>query len=128
LYASDFLAWRNDTEFLLAAAVNESSSKGVANDGAICLLLKAGDDNAPINLIGWSFANDPETANKKALKMAKIDSSDVRCLYDSQLPISAGLYSLINAIISPEDKDKRPILINNHSQDSMGMAVIVERK
>lgn len=127
-YSADYLAWRNDTNFLLAASVNEHDAPNDNKAGAASILLKAGDDNASINLRGWAIAKDSETATKKALVMACLKATEVTQLDISTSHANPGLYSLIYAINDLKNNNSGPFLLKCHNENFMGIAMIVEKR
>ena len=70
--AADHLAWRDDVNSLLTAAVNEPAELDDYDKGAASILLKAGERTAPINLTGWALAIDCEAAIEQALASASL--------------------------------------------------------
>ena len=57
ILAADHLAWRNDVNHLLAAAVDEPDESDNYENGAASILLKAEEASDPINLTGWATRN-----------------------------------------------------------------------
>ena len=124
--AADHLAWRDDVSALLAAAVDESDASDNYENGAASILLKAGEESAPINLTGWALATDCELAIEQALAKASLNREEVVPIVVPGPPTVAGLWTVIAAIDALKAGEKGPFLISNQGEGSAGAAVILE--
>ena len=124
--AADHLAWRDDVNSLLTAAVDESDESDDYENGAASILLKAGEESAPINLIGWALSTDSKEATEQALVKASLNREEVVPIVVPGPPTVAGLWTVIAAIDALKAGEKGPFLISNQGKGSVGAAVILE--
>ena len=124
--AADHLAWRDDVNHLLAAAVDESDASDHYENGAASVLLKAGEGSAPINLTGWALATNCELAAGQALAKASLNREEVVPMAMPGPPTVAGLWAVIAAMDALKAGAKSPFLISNRGEGSVGAAVILE--
>ena len=125
--SADFMAWRDDTNYLLAGAVDEPGQLDNYQGVAASVLLKAGEETPAINLTGWALAADSETAVLMALAKAHRNLDEVEKIDISGSPASAGLIAVINAINALKNNKPGPYLISNRGTGSVGAAVVLER-
>ena len=123
--AADHLAWRDDVNSLLTAAVDEPSELDNYHNGAASVLLKAGEEPASINLIGWALATDSEVAIERALMEASLTREDVVPIAVPGPPTVSGLWAVIAAVDAFKAGEPGPFLISNRGGGSAGAAVIL---
>lgn len=126
ILAADHLAWRDDVNHLLAAAVDEPDASDNYKNGAASILLEAGEASAPMNLTGWALATNCEVAIERALAKASLNHEEVTPMAVPGPPTVAGLWAVIAAIDALKAGAKRPFLIRNRGKGSVGAAVILE--
>ena len=124
--AADHLAWRDDVSALLAAAVDEPGASDDYDSGAASILLKAGEESAPINLTSWALATDCELATEQALAKAGLSRKEVVPMIVPGPPTIAGLQTVIAAVNALKEGEPGPFLISNQGEGSAGAAVILE--
>ena len=124
--AADHLAWRDDVSALLAAAVDESDASDNYENGAASILLKAGEESAPINLTGWALATDCEVAIERVLAKTSLSREEVVPMVVPGPPTVAGLWTVIAAINALKAGELGPFLICNRGEGSAGAAVVLE--
>ena len=124
--AADHLAWRDDVNHLLAAAVDESDASDNYESGAASVLLETGEASAPINLTGWALATNCELAAERALVQASLNREEVVPMAVPGPPTVAGLWAVIAAMDALKAGTKGPFLISNRGEGSVGAAVILE--
>ncbi len=126
IFAADHLAWRDDVNHLLAAAVDESDESDNYENGAASILLKAGEASAPINLTGWALATNCELATERALANASLNREAVVPMAVPGPPTVAGLWAVIAAMDALKAGANGPFLICNRGEGSVGAAVILQ--
>ena len=124
--AADHLAWRNDVNSLLTAAVDEPGELDNYDTGAASILLKAGEKTGSINLIGWALATDCKGAIEQALARASLKREEVVPIAVPGPPTVAGLWAVIAAINALKLGKQGPFLISSRSEGTAGAAVILE--
>ena len=124
--AADHLAWRDDVNSLLTAAVDEPAELDDYDGGAASILLKAGERTAPINLTGWALAIDCEAAIEQALASASLRREAVVPMAVPRPPTVAGLWAVIAAVNALRAGESGPFLISNRGEGTAGAAVILE--
>ena len=124
--AADHLAWRDDVNHLLAAAVDESDASDNYENGAASILLEAGEASTPINLTGWALAKNCELAAERALAKASLNREEVVPMAVPGPPTVAGLWAVIAAMDALKAGGKGPFLISNRGEGSVDAAVILE--
>ena len=126
ILAADHLAWRDDVNHLLAAAVDEPDESDNYEDGAASILLKAGEASTPVNLTGWALATNCQLATERALAKASLNREEVVPTAVPGPPTVAGLWAVIAAMDALKAGAKGPFLISNRGDVSVGTAVILE--
>ena len=126
ILAADHLAWRDDVNHLLAAAVDEPDESDNYENGAASILLKAGEASAPINLTGWALATNCQLATERALAKASLNREEVVLMAVPGPPTVAGLWAVIAAMDALKTGAKGPFLISNRGEGSVGATVILE--
>ena len=124
--AADHLAWRDDVNSLLTAAVDEPAELDDYDKGAASILLKAGERTAPINLTGWALAIDCEVAIEQALASASLSREEIVLMAVPGPPTVAGLWAVIAAVNALKAGEPGPFLISNRGEGTAGAAVILE--
>ena len=128
IFAANHLAWRDDVNHLLAAAVDEPDESDNYENGAASILLKAGETSDPLNLTGWALATNCELAIQRALAEASLSREEVVPMAVSGPPTVAGLWAVIAAMDALKAGAKGPFLISNRGKGSVGAAVILETR
>ena len=126
ILAADYLAWRDDVNHLLAAAVDESDASDNYENGTVSVLLEAGEVSAPINLTGWGLATDCELAAERALAKASLNREEVVPMAVPGPPTVAGLWAVIAAVNALKAGESGPFLISNRGEGTVGAAVILQ--
>ena len=126
ILAADHLAWRDDVNHLLAAAVDEPDESDNYENGAASILLKVGEESAPINLTGWALATNCELATERALAKASLNREEVVPMAVPGPPTVAGLWTVIAAINALKAGERGPFLISDRGKGSVGAAVILK--
>ena len=124
--AVDHLAWRDDVNSLLTAAVDEPYELDDYGNGAAGILLEAGEKEALINLTGWALAIDCEEAIEQALTSASLSREAVVPMVVQGPPTVAGLWAVIAAVNALKAGEPGPFLISNRGEGTAGAAVILE--
>jgi 3-oxoacyl-[acyl-carrier-protein] synthase II len=128
-FGADYLAWRNDTDSIIIASVNDHVEGENKDACAVGLLLKAGDENSTIRLAGWSMSGNSENATEEALKMAKLRTGDFNSVNVTASSASPGLCALINTIENSGNVTQEYFLIKGERElNSMGIDIIIERR
>jgi 3-oxoacyl-[acyl-carrier-protein] synthase II len=127
---ADYLAWRNDTDVMIIASVDDHEQGKDNHAGAVGLLLKAGDLESPIRLTGWSMSRNFDRETGKTMKMDRLkpgdDTTSVNVISSAASP---GLCSLINTIENIRNAAQHSFLISSERKlNYMGIDVIIERK
>lgn len=123
--AADFLAWRNDTDMMIVAAVDDHDQGKGKPAGAVGLLLKAGDAKFPVHLQSWSMSKDAASMTEEALSKNGYNES----LNITSSSAISGLSAVVNAIEENKNKKNHSVLIRSE-QDLryMGIDIVIERK
>lgn len=126
---ADFISMRDDTDLMIVASVDEWEQDGGKQAGAFGLLLKAGDEKAPIRFKGWSISRNFDQAAAEALKMAGLRTNDITSLKVTSAPAKPGLCTIIETIENMKDTNQQFSLIGSESDaNCMGMNFIIENK
>ncbi len=123
---ADHLAWRDDVNSLLTAAVDEPNELDDYDNGAASVLLTVGEEPASINLIGWALATDCEEAIVQALAKASLNHKDVVPMVVPGPPTVADLWAVIAAIDALKSGEPGPFLISSKDDGTAGAAVILQ--
>lgn len=123
---ADHLAWRDDVNSLLAAAVDEPNKLDDYENGAASILLSVEAEPNYINLIGWALAADREKAINQALSNASLNHEDVIPIIVPGPPTVAGLWAVIAAFDALKSGEPGPFLISSNEQGTAGIAVILQ--
>ena len=123
---ADHLAWRDDLNHLMTAAVDESDELDDYDGGAAGILLQSGGGTAPVNLAGWALASDRQAAIAQALANAYLSREEVVPVVVPGPPAGAGLRAVIAAIRALKRGELGPFLISNQDTGTAGAAVILE--
>ncbi len=122
--AADNLAWRNDTDLMIVAAVDAHDPDTGKAARAAGLLLKAGEEQSPVRLKKWSMF--PAFINKNEETLKTEDNSE--CMQTASSPENHDLCDIINAIKDINKTNRDTIRIrNNRNLDYMGLEIIIER-
>lgn len=124
--AADHLAWRDDVNSLLTAAVDEPNKLDDYNNGAASILMTVEEEPTSINLIGWALATDGEAAIAQALANASLNYKDVIPIAVPGPPSVAGLWAVIAAINALKSGEPGPFLISSNEHGSAATAVILD--
>ncbi len=123
--AADFLTWRNDTDLMIVASVDEheNDNYGVAAG----LLLKAGEIRSPIRLKGWSISGNNDKALERSMEMAGIKRGDIASLSKISFSEDRGLCTLVKEIDNNKSKNLPFILLKNDgNKNRNGIYIILE--
>lgn len=126
--AANYLAWRDDVDALLAAAVDEPNEFDDYDPGAASVLLKAEEEPNAIHLAGWALTTDCEIATEQALAKANISREDVVPMAVPGPPTVAGLWAVAAAINALKAGEPGPFLISNQDGGSAGAAIVLEMR
>ena len=122
---ANHLAWRDDLNHLLTAAVDEPDELDDYDGGAAGILLQAGK-GTPANLAGWALASDRQAAIAQALANAYLSREEVVPIVVPGPPAGAGLRAVIAAISALKRGELGPFLISNQDTGTAGAAVILQ--
>ena len=122
---ADHLAWRDDLNHLMTAAVDEPDELDDYDGGAAGILLQAGK-GTQINLAGWALASDRQAAIAQALANAYLSREEAVPIVVPGPPASAGLRAIIAAISALKRGELGPFLISNQDTGTAGAAVILQ--
>lgn len=122
---ANHLAWRDDLNHLLTAAVDEPDELDDYAGGAAGILLQAGK-GTPANLAGWALASDRQAAIAQALANAYLSREEVVPIVVPGPPAGAGLRAVIAAISALKRGELGPFLISNQDTGTAGAAVILQ--
>ena len=126
---ADYISWRDDTDMMIVASVDDHIQGTNKPAGAVGLLLKAGDEKSPIRLTGWSLSRDSDKVTEEALKMDKFRPGNIASLNVASSAASPGLCALVNTIENINHKDQHSFLIQSERDlDYMGIDIIIEKK
>jgi 3-oxoacyl-(acyl-carrier-protein) synthase len=125
---ANHLAWRDDVNRLLTAAVDEPGQSDCYDNAAACVLLEAQDNAAPVSLVAWALASDRETAVAQALARARRNREEVTSMVVSGPPASATLRAVVTAINAIRKGESGPFLISDCGEGSAGAAIILEAR
>ena len=123
---ADHLAWRDDVDRVLTASVDERGEADTHDDGAVCIVLDAQNDAAPVRLAAWALAADPETAVAQALGRARRNREEVVPVAVSGPPASAALRAVVAATSALRGGEPGPFLIADRGEGSAAAAVILD--
>jgi 3-oxoacyl-[acyl-carrier-protein] synthase II len=127
--AADYLAWRNDTDVMIVASVDEQGQGKNKFAGAVGLLLKAGDEKSPICLKGWSMSRNFDKATEQALKMSGLRTGDLTSFNATFSPACPDLCTLIDTIENIKNTNKHFFHIKSERDlNYMGIDIIIEKK
>jgi hypothetical protein len=127
--AADYLAWRNDTDLMIVASVDEQEQGKDKFAGAVGLLLKAGDAKSPICLKGWSMSRNFDKVTEEALKMSGLRTGDLTSLDVPSSPASPDLCTLIDTFENINNTNKHFFHIKSERDlNYMGIDLIIEKK
>jgi 3-oxoacyl-[acyl-carrier-protein] synthase II len=123
--AADYLAWRDDTDLMIVATVDEHDQDNCNPPGAVGLLLKAGDENSPIHLKKWTMSRNSVSNNEDALK----EDGDFEYANATPTPSNPGLRDILIAIEDLNNTKQNSVRIKNDQDlNYMGIEIIIERK
>ena len=109
--AADYLAWRDDVDHMVAAAV-EGAEGGTTNViGAAGVLLGPGREGASILLRGWAVASDRQTAVRRALHHAGCRNEELARTVAGGPSAILGLGSAIEVIEEMLEARDGPVLM-----------------
>ena len=124
--AANHLAWRDDVDSLLTAAVDEPCESDDYDNGAASILLEAEKKATSINLTGWALAIGCEVAIDQALASASLNREEVVPMVVQGPPTVAGLWAVIAAVNALKAGEQGPFLISSQGEGTAGAAVILE--
>ncbi|TVR39239.1 MAG: hypothetical protein EA394_09800 [Bacteroidia bacterium] len=122
--AADNLAWRDDTDLMIVAAVASHDPDSGKPARAVGLLLKAGDEKSPVRLKKWSMFRNPIHKHEESLKA----DGGLACLKAGSSPVSPDLGDIVSAIKAINDNTQDSVQIKSEqSLNNMGFEIIIER-
>lgn len=122
--AADNLAWRDDTDLMIVAAVHAHDPDSGKPARAAGLLLKSGDEQSTMRLKKWSMFPAFINKNNEALKT----NGNSECTQAASSPENHDLCDIINAIKDINKTNRDTIRIrNNRHLNYMGLEIIIER-
>ena len=101
--AAEYLAWRDDVDHMVAAAVGEEERCTRNAMSAAGILLGPGGDGASMLLRGWAVASDSEAAVRKALRHGACSDGEVRRTVAVEPSAILGLGSVIEEMLEARD-------------------------
>jgi 3-oxoacyl-[acyl-carrier-protein] synthase II len=120
---ADSLAWRNDTDLMIVASVDDNYGEAVG------LLFKAGDEESPIRLKGWSMSRNFDSATEEASKVDGLRTGDINSLNVTYSPANHGLHTLIDMIENIKNTNQNLFIIKSEGDlNHMGIDIIIERE
>jgi 3-oxoacyl-[acyl-carrier-protein] synthase II len=122
---ADHLAWHDDVNHLLAAAVDERGEGDRHDNGAACIVLDAQNAAALVRLAAWALAVDLKTAVAQVLMRACRKREEVVTMAVSGPPASAGLQAVVTAVNALRGGEPGPFLITDQGEGAAA-AVILE--
>ncbi len=122
--AADNLAWRDDTDLMIVAAVDMHDPDSGKPARAVGVLLKAGDETSPVRLKKWSMFRNPIHKHEESLQ----SDGGLACLKASSSPVSPNLGDIVSAITAINDNTQDSVHIKREqSLNNMGFEIIIER-
>lgn len=117
---SDYLAWRNDTEMMIVAAVDDRNDGKGIRAGAVALLLRAGGKKSGVRLSEWSMWRGQRDKPGKGSELSGSATLNNPPACPGSAIASRGICALINAIANDKETDQHSILISS-KDDINGM-------
>jgi 3-oxoacyl-[acyl-carrier-protein] synthase II len=118
--AADFLAWRDDTDMIIVASVDDLDQNG----NAAALLLKAGDDQFPVQLFDWSLSRNSLNTKEAEYMDGKAASVNFISSHAGQ-----GLYDVVDAIEDLKITNQDSIHIrSDKNSNEMVIDIKIEKK
>ena len=109
--AAEYLAWRDDVDNMVAAAVEEAEEVTSNVIGAAGVLLGSAADGASILLRGWAVASDSETAVRRALQHGACRDEELRRTIVGGPSAILGLGSAIEVVEEMLEARNGPVLM-----------------
>ena len=125
--AANHLAFRSDSETLIAASVDEPAASDTFEGVAASVMLHRNNESAPIRLAGWALAHSRDEAVQCVLEKTGYSMSTVSEMTVPGAPASASLQAVASACQAIIKGEKGPFLICNGPNGTTGVAIILER-
>ncbi len=118
--AADFLAWRDDTDMIIVASVNDLDQNG----SAAALLLIAGNGQFPVQLNDWSMSRN--SLHTTEAVYASVENASVNF---TSSHAGQGLFDIIDAIENLKITDQNFFHVRSEkNSNDMVIDIIIERK
>lgn len=126
---AEYLARSNDTDLIIVAYVDDKKISMNRPAGAVGFLLKAGDEESPLRLTGWSLLRKTGKDNVGALKHNDMKISTTATANDTSSSGSPGLCDLFDTISNINNTDQNSFLIRSEKNlNYMGIDMMIEIK
>ena len=125
--SANHLAWREDSDQLLAAAVDEAREEDSFNHASACILLEAKTE-AQVQLAAWALGADRVEAKEKVLNKAGYVAEEVVSMSVEGAPATASLQAVVKAFELIMSGEPGPFLVSDGNLGTAGAAVILEAK
>ena len=123
--AADNLAWRDDTDLMIVASVDDLGKGEDKPVRAVGLLLKAGDEISPLRLKKWSMLRNFCSKNEEAIMVG----GGLANLKATSSPVNPDLCDIVNAIKDIENSNQNTIHIGSKQNlNQIGLEIIIERQ
>ena len=109
--AADYLAWHDDVDHMVAAAVGGTDGDHDSGPAAAGILLGEAGDGTSLLLRGWAFARDCRAATQKALRQGSRRKEQVTATFAVCGGDAFGLRSVIEVVEDVQERDPGPVLI-----------------
>ena len=123
--AADYLAWHDDVDHMVAAAVGGLNGDDHQASAAAGILLGVGAEGTSILLRGWSLAPDCATAARRALQQGSLREEQVARTFPVRGGEAFGLCSVIDVVVGIWERHPGPVLIVGEGELAAS-AVILE--
>jgi 3-oxoacyl-[acyl-carrier-protein] synthase II len=118
--AADHLAWREDTDLMIVAAVDPYNAQTGKPARAVGVLLKAGDEKSAVRLIKWSLLPGAYTSNKETI--------NTQGDFTGLPAVNPDLGDLINAIKDISNTPRDSVCIQTaQNAPYPGVEIIIEK-
>jgi 3-oxoacyl-[acyl-carrier-protein] synthase II len=123
--AADHLAWRDDTDLMIVASVDDQHKGSTKPPRAVAMLLRSGDDKQSLCLEKWTMQRNFDPNTSDIPKVSLEDTLAKNTANESE----PDLYDLVSALTMPENKSKNRFqLKTKQSIDQMEFEIVIERK
>ena len=109
--AADYLAWHDDVDHMVAAAVGGPGGDDLHASAAAGVLLGEGGEDTSILLRGWAFGPDCRTAARRALQQGSLREGVVDRTFTVSGGEALGLRSVIECVEEVRERHPGPVLV-----------------